>query len=261
MQHKPKKSLGQNFLYDPNIKRKIIASCGLEGCDIVLEIGPGRGALTGPIAERVKRLYAVEIDPYLCEYLKESLKLMRNVKIIKADILKLDLGKYLGSSRASVKVIANIPYYITTPIIEALFKVRGRLGDVFLTVQKEFAHRIIASAGSKDYGAFSCFVQYYSRPSILFDIKKTCFYPAPKVDSSFLRLEIKKEQDIIAKNEESLFKIIRHAFGQRRKTLKSSLRGIICEKKLEEFFDKYSIDNRIRPEQLSLKEFAALSNI
>jgi len=226
-----------------------------------LEIGAGRGELTAVIAERVDKLYAVEIDSRLYAGLKERFKGYRGVHIINADILKTNLKKYAAAKSGRIKVIGNIPYYITTPIIGHLFKFRDKIKNIFLTVQKEFARRIAASPGSGDYGSFSCFVQYYAKARILFVIKKTCFFPKPKVDSAFLSLEIKEEPDIAVKDEARLFKIIRQAFNQRRKVLRNSLRGLVPAGDMELFFAKYNINSKIRPEDLSLKEFADLSNI
>jgi 16S rRNA (adenine1518-N6/adenine1519-N6)-dimethyltransferase len=261
MRLQPKKSLGQNFLTDKNIQGKIIDACALASSDCVLEIGPGRGELTALIAERVNKLYAVEIDSRLCAGLKERLKGYRGARIINADILETNLKKYAPEKAVKIKVVGNIPYYITTPIIGHLFKFRDRIKNIFLTVQKEFAGRIAASPGSGDYSSFSCFVQYYAKARILFVIKKNCFSPRPKVDSAFLSLEIKEEPDIAVKDEARFFKIIRQAFNQRRKILRNSLRGLVPAGDLEFFFVKYNINSKIRPEDLSLREFADLSNI
>jgi 16S rRNA (adenine1518-N6/adenine1519-N6)-dimethyltransferase len=262
MRVKPKKSLGQNFLSDPNIKRKIIAACGLKTADIVLEIGPGQGAITGLLAQSCACVWAVEIDKTLCAILRDIYKDSPQIKIINADILKFDFGllqKEIGNNK--IKVFGNIPYYITSPIIEFLFKNQQYISQIFLTVQKEFAQRIIAKPGSKTYGSFSCFAQYYSEPKILFSIKKGSFYPVPKVDSCFLELNIRNSPIVEVDNEEFFFKIIRTAFGQRRKTLKNSLSEIISLEKLSKFFIEFSIKPTVRPEQLSLQDFANLAAV
>jgi 16S rRNA (adenine1518-N6/adenine1519-N6)-dimethyltransferase len=261
MYHKPKKSLGQNFLADANIRRKIVSHCQLQKTETVLEIGAGRGEITGLIAAQVKQVYAVEVDAYLCAMLKDSLHDFKNIKIINQDILKLDLKSYFGSLRKKIKVIGNIPYYIASPIIAHLLKYRDILSKIFLTVQKEFAVRISAKAGSKDYGSFSCFVQYYSAPAVLFSIKNTSFNPAPKVDSSFLCLEMRREPAVDVGSEGLLFKIIRAAFNKRRKTLRNSLKDIVPSENLAKFFSDYHIDARIRPEELTLEDFANLTNL
>jgi len=258
MRIKPKKSLGQNFLIDKNIQRKIIDSCGFTHSDIVLEIGSGRGDLTEQIIPRVKKLYALEIDANLCSLLEEKFSEFKNIEIIKEDILKFDFKKHFSSK---VKVIGNIPYYISSPIIERLVDYREIIKAIFLTVQKEFACRMRALPGSKDYGSFSCFVQFYLEPEILFDIKKGSFLPQPKVDSSFLRLEVREKRILYGKNEELLFRITRAAFNKRRKTLRNSLEGLISEQQLREFFTKFHIDPNTRPERLSLQDFANLALI
>ena len=256
MHIKPKKSLGQNFLVDKNIQAKIIDSLGLGPQDIVLEIGAGRGEITSLISSKVKLVYAIEIDSELCDILKLSLKEPTNVRILNCDILKLDLKKYF--SKTKITVIGNIPYYITTPIIELLFKHRLIIKRIFLTVQKEFADRVTACPGTKNYGSFSCFVQYYTHPKRVFLVKKTSFFPTPKVDSSFLRLDIKEKLALDEGQEEGLFKIIRAGFNQRRKTLRNSLKGVISAEKLERFFIDQRIDKNIRPEMLSLENFINL---
>lgn len=262
MNIKPKKKLGQNFLVDKNIQRKIINACEFKTSDIVFEIGAGKGELTGLIADKVAGVFAIEIDSSLCQILKDRFRNYANVKIINQDILKFNFRRYFGKYKNNIiKVIGNIPYYITTPIIEYLLKYQDKIGTIFITVQKEFARRMTAQPGCKDYGSFSCFIQYYTQPKIIFLIKRTCFYPSPKADSCFLQLDIRQKSTLELKNESLFFKIIRTAFNKRRKILRNSLKGIISAQKLEEFFSKYDIDSNIRPEALSLKDFAILSNI
>jgi len=260
MHLKPKKNLGQNFLVDKNIQRKIINACELKPSDNVLEIGAGRGELTRLITDNVDKVYALEIDKYLCRILQDNLKGYSNIKIINQDILTFNLKKHFRKLKNKIKVIGNIPYYITTSIIEHLLRFRDKVDTVFILVQKEFAARITATPGSKDYGSFSCFVQYYTTAKKLFFIKKTCFHPIPKVDSAFLLLKINHEPQIKTKNERLLFKIIRAAFNKRRKTLRNSLKGVISQQRLGAFFNKYNIDRNTRPEDLSLSDFANLIN-
>lgn len=261
MYPKPKKGLGQNFLTDKNIQRKIIFSCGLNKGDTVLEIGAGRGELTHLIAERVKRLSAVEIDSHFCAALKDKFKECPKVKIIHQDILEFNFKSYFKNLKGKISVVGNIPYYISTPIIGRLLECRKKCENIFLTVQKEFAERITASPGSKKYGALSCFVQYYTYPEILFTIKKGCFSPAPKVDSAFLHLKVPPKPRVKVKDERLFFRIIRSAFGQRRKTLRNSLAGVITQSKLNTFFTLSGLDPNIRPERLTLENFAALSQV
>ncbi len=257
MRLKPKKSLGQNFLHDGNIRRKIIDACAFEAGDTVCEIGAGTGLMTSLLAAKVREVFALELDTGLIPVLKQACRDLDNVTVINQDVLKFDF-KVCGKS-GKIKVLGNIPYYITTPIIEQLVSCRGRISLAYLTVQKEFAERIAAEAGEDAYGAFSCFVQYYCRPQLLFTIKKNSFFPAPKVDSSFLLLEMRQEPQVLVRDEARLFQLIRAAFQQRRKTLRNSLSRVVSQPALETFFRKYSIDPRIRPEQLSLKDFAHLA--
>lgn len=263
MRIKPKKSLGQNFLIDRNIQRKIIRACKLKISDTILEIGAGTGELSGLISPCVKNLYALEKDTRLYKILQENIESYKNARIINRDILKFNLKRYFsGLGRNNkIKVIGNIPYYITSPIIEHLFKYKERIEAILITVQKEFAKRIVAPCGRKDYGAFSCFLQYYTKPEILFYIKKGSFSPSPKVDSCFLRLNLRSRPEVKLKSEKLFFKIIRQAFGQRRKTLRNSLKGIVTPEKIEEFFHKYRANKDIRPENLTLQDFANLSNL
>jgi 16S rRNA (adenine1518-N6/adenine1519-N6)-dimethyltransferase len=259
---KPKKSLGQNFLIDKNIQKKIIRACNLSKDDIVLEIGAGKGDLTALFAQSVKAVYALEIDMRLYPLLEQVLGAYDNCRVIKCDILKFDLSRFLQDNqiKQKIKVIGNIPYYISSPIIEHLIGYRQDISCAFITVQKEFGRRARAVAGSKEFGSFSCFVQYYARCRILFEIKKNSFKPAPNVDSCFLLLEFRDHPLVIVQDEEMFFKLIRTAFNQRRKTLRNSLDGFLPQDKLEQFFDTTGINKNVRPEDLSLEQFARLSN-
>ncbi len=253
--------MGQNFLVDKNIQRKILNACGFKDSDTVLEIGSGRGELTTLIAQGVNKIFALELDPCLCKDLAANLKDFTNAEIIRQDILKFDLKKYFCSVKQKLKVFGNIPYYISSPIIEHLIKFRDKISDIFITVQKEFALRMIAHPDSKEYGSFSLFTQYYTEPGIVFAIKKNSFYPAPKVDSVLLNIKIRQNPAVKVKDEKLFFKITRGAFNLRRKTLRNSLLGIVSAQNLERFFDRYNISCNIRPEALSLQDFANLTNI
>ena len=260
MYTKPKKSLGQNFLTDKNIQKKIIRACNLTLEDIILEIGAGCGALTAELARVAGKVYALEIDNRLYPILDKQLTSLSNVQLIKADILKFDIEKFLLVNKINrkIKVIGNIPYYISSPIIQHLIGYRDCIDEILITVQKEFAKRVAACPGNKDYGSFSCFVQYYLEPKIIFEIKRNSFSPAPKVDSSFLALRKRLKPRVLVNDEDALFKLIRTAFNQRRKTLRNSLEGFITQEKLELFFSQQGIDKNVRPEDLSLEQFAAL---
>lgn len=259
MHIKPKKSLGQNFLRDRNIIAKIISSSGISAADTVLEIGSGRGDLTKAIAAVGARVVALELDPQLYVYLKDEFKDMPDVKILHQDILKFNLDKYFAGAKPGIKVVANIPYYITSPIIEHLFKYRNKISAIYLTVQKEFGLRIIAPSGSRVYGAFSCFAQFYTIPRIIFDIKRGSFFPVPKVDSCFLEMKIRPKLACKKEEEAALFKIIRLAFNQRRKTLRNSLKSLFSPAQLNAFFTDSGISINTRPECLDLAKFIKLA--
>jgi 16S rRNA (adenine1518-N6/adenine1519-N6)-dimethyltransferase len=257
---KPKKSLGQNFLIDKNIQKKIINACSLSKDDIILEIGSGKGDLTAGLAAEVKKVYALEIDSRLVFDLEQKVSAYSNCQVVMSDILKFDLNRFLEKLKIKqkIKVIGNIPYYISSPIIEHLINNRNNISQAYMTVQKEFARRVVAPPGSKECGSFSYFVQYYAVPKILFGIKSSCFRPVPKVESCFLSLKFRDQPIVKVDNEEMLFKLIRTAFNQRRKTLRNSLKTFITEINLEEFCHNANIDKNIRPEELSLEQFAEL---
>lgn len=260
MHFKPKKRLGQNFLTDKNIQNKILRSLELKPSDIILEIGSGSGEFTALLAKKAKKVFAVEIDRDLYGLLEEKIKGYRNVRMLKKDILKLNLQSLSLGLSQKIKVFGNIPYYISTPIIEHLLKFKEKIETIFITVQKELAKRIVASAGSKEYGSLSCFVQYYTNPKKIFEIKRASFFPSPKVDSCLLRLTLRQNLPLGTSKEELFFKTVRAAFRQRRKTLRNSLRNHLPQGKLERFFQKYSIDRNDRPESLSSQDFINLIN-
>jgi 16S rRNA (adenine1518-N6/adenine1519-N6)-dimethyltransferase len=260
MQIKPKKSLGQNFLVDKNIQRKIIDTCAFTASDTVVEIGAGTGIMTQLLAAVAGELHAFEIDRRLKSVLSDMFKGDRHVHIHDKDILTADIAGECGLGGRKVKVFGNIPYYITTPIIEHLFAAREHISVIFITVQKEFARRITAEAGTKLFGSFSCFVRYFTLPRIVMMIPKGCFNPRPKVDSCLLRLDVRSEPPVQVKDEALMFDIIRTSFQQRRKTLRNSLEGTVKESSLTEFFLRCGIDKNTRPERLSLEDFARLAN-
>ncbi len=249
-----KKNLGQNFLIDAHIQRKIIEACDLNSKDVVVEIGPGQGALTRLIAPQVKRLICVETDRDLIASLR--LEFNPPTEIIHGDFLKMNMDHLPDG----IKVIGNIPYYISTPIIEKLIEHRTKITAAFLTVQLEFGERLAARAGRKDYGSLSCFAQYYADIKMLFKIKNTCFRPAPKVNSLFLRLMMRPYPEIRARNEEWCFKLIQRAFQQRRKTIVNSLKGMVGRDRLESELKNLNIDFNARPENLTLSNYINLSN-
>ncbi|MDD5130783.1 MAG: 16S rRNA (adenine(1518)-N(6)/adenine(1519)-N(6))-dimethyltransferase RsmA, partial [Candidatus Omnitrophica bacterium] len=231
--------------------------------DIVLEIGAGRGDLTQALAQNTKQVFALEIDRRLHPLLEQGLIIYDNCRVIKNDILKFDIAEFLQDNKIKqkIKIIGNIPYYISSPIIEHLIKYRQGISSAFMTVQKEFGRRARALPGSKEYGSFSCFVQYYAQCDILFEISRNSFKPAPNVDSCFLSLVFRNEPVVLVKDESIFFKLIRTAFNQRRKTLRNSLEGFLPRERLERFFDSTGIDKNVRPEDISLKQFAILSDL
>jgi 16S rRNA (adenine1518-N6/adenine1519-N6)-dimethyltransferase len=250
-----KKKLSQNFLIDKNIVKKIIESCELKKADSILEIGAGRGELTVDLAKRVKRVIAVELDRRLCEILKERLKDLDNVEIVCEDILRYKIPK------GKLKVVSNLPYAIATPIIEYLIENRSKISKIFISLQKELAYRLIATPGNKDYGSLSLFVQYYTEPKILFPIKRRSFWPPPKVDSVFLRLNLRKGYFPFVKDESLLFKIIRKVFSARRKMLRNSLEYLFPKDRIACIFEELRLNPFIRPEELSLEDFCRIANL
>ena len=219
------KKFGQNFLIDPHVLEKIIRASGVTKEDFVLEIGPGIGTMTQYLAEAAREVCAVEIDRNLIPILEETLADYDNVTVINEDILKVDVAKLAEEKNGGrpIKVVANLPYYITTPIIMGLFESHVPLESITVMVQKEVADRMQTGPGSKDYGALSLAVQYYAEPYVAAHVPPNCFIPRPKVGSSVIRLTRHKKPPVEVKDEALLFRLIRAAFNQRRKTLQNSL--------------------------------------
>lgn len=259
-----KKSLGQNFLIDSNILNKIVESAKLTREDFVLEIGPGIGTLTQYLAESAGLVTAVEIDQLLLPILQETLAPYENVSVVHADILKLDLPAFLKeqSQGRPVKIVANLPYYITTPILMGLLESRFPLAGITVMIQEEVARRIQASPGSKEYGALSLAVQYYAAPKIAVKVPPNCFIPRPTVGSTVLQLTCLGSPAVLVKDEAFLFAVIRASFNQRRKTLLNSLsnaQGLnLSKEQIRSALIKLELPETIRGEALSLAEFAAL---
>jgi 16S rRNA (adenine1518-N6/adenine1519-N6)-dimethyltransferase len=244
-----KKSLGQNFLTDKNITQKIIQACELSQEDFILEIGPGQGILTKELVKVAKNVFAVEKDEKLAQALAFNLKDYKNLKVIRGDILK-----YKIETKAT-KVIGNIPYYITTPIIEHLLNQKGKIDTIFVTIQKEVAQRLTAKPGSKIYGSLSIFVQYHTIPEIKFFISRGCFKPQPKVDSAFVGLKMRQAPAVRVEDEELFFKIVRTSFSQRRKMISNTLKNFVSAEEILQL----GIASSKRPEELSLEDFAKLT--
>lgn len=253
------KRFGQNFLIDAHVLNKIIDAAEIGPDDTVLEIGPGIGTMTQALAENAKRVVAIEIDENLIPILNENLKQYDNVEIINRDVMKTDIAS-LGVN----KVVANLPYYITTPIIMGLLESRIALDSITVMVQKEVADRMKAKAGTKDYGALSLAVQYYAEPYIAANVPQNCFMPRPNVGSAVIRLKLHEKTPVNVKNEKQMFQIIRAAFNQRRKTLQNCLNHAedlnIDKEDIARVLREMNIDENIRGEALSLEQFADLSN-
>ena len=260
---RPLRRLGENYLIDANIKDKIINEFRPEKGEVVLEIGPGLGALTIDLARSGAILYAIEKDKKAFSILKDIIKDdFPNLKLLCSDILEFDL-RIIASSK-KLKVIGCLPFYITTPILEYLIDNRGVIESSLIMVQKEVGDRIQALPGATDYGPLSCFIQFYTRPIYIYTVKRDCFYPSPSVDSSLMRLEMRPEPAVEVKDETLFFRIIRGAFNQRRKTILNSLSRkaalSIDKEKLAEILKSVGIGPASRPESLSLSDFAAIAN-
>jgi 16S rRNA (adenine1518-N6/adenine1519-N6)-dimethyltransferase len=253
--HRPIKSLGQNFLVDPRVQQRIVNSCSLKQEDIVVEIGPGQAAITEHLLPLVKKLIVIEKDRELAGLL--LLKYHGQLEVVQGDFLKWDMGALPND----LVIIGNIPYYISTPIIEKIIAHKDKIRRAFLTVQLEFGQRLAAKPGTKDYGSLSCFVQYFCEVNILFKISPGSFHPRPKVDSCFVSLTIKAKPDVPAINEAHLFKMIQTAFMQRRKTIGNALKTSAADKDIQSLFNKLGIDPQSRPENLTLLNYIELSNM
>lgn len=259
------KSLGQNFLIDDNVIDKIIDGARVKEGDKVIEVGPGIGTLTREMAKRAEKIVAVEIDKNLIPILKETLADFDNTEVVNEDILKVDINKLVDEklSGGPVKLIANLPYYITTPIVMKFLEEDIPVTDIVVMVQKEVADRMNAVPSTKDYGALSVAVQYYCDTEIVAKAPRHMFIPQPKVDSTVIGLHIREEKKYKADNEQLFFKTVKAAFGQRRKTLLNSLSsmGVLDKAKIKEVLAEAGIDEKRRGETLSIEEFANLSNI
>ena len=260
------KKFGQNFLIDAHVLDKIIASAGVTKEDVVLEIGPGFGTMTQYLAEAAKEVIAVEIDKTLIPILQETLKEYDNVTLINEDILKVDIAALVQEKNAGkpIKVVANLPYYITTPIIMGLFESHVPLENITVMVQKEVAQRMQAGPGTKDYGALSLAVQFYAEPYIVANVPPNCFIPRPNVGSAVIRLTKWEQPPIVVKDEAFMFSLIRASFNQRRKTLQNSLvnGGIaVTKERITEVLEQMELPATIRGEALTLEQFATLSDL
>ena len=261
------KRFGQNFLIDSNIVEKIVREAGVTKENFVLEIGPGIGTMTQILCENAREVVAVEIDTNLIPILKETLAPYDNVSVINEDILKVDINALAQEKNNGrpIKVVANLPYYITTPIIMGLFESHVPIDSITIMVQKEVADRMQVGPGSKDYGALSLAVQYYAKPEIVINVPPTCFMPRPNVGSAVIRLTRHEVNPVQVENPEFMFKLIRASFNQRRKTLANGLKNspelTLSKEQIEAGIEKLGVDKNIRGEALTLEQFARLSDI
>ena len=260
------KKFGQNFLIDTHVLDKIIYSAEITKEDMVLEIGPGIGTMTQYLAEAAGKVIAVEIDKNLIPILADTLHEYENVQIINEDVLKLDIAKIVEEQNGGkpIKVVANLPYYITTPIIMGLFENHVPISSITIMVQKEVADRMQVGPGTKDYGALSLAVQYYARPQIIANVPPNCFMPRPKVGSAVIQLVRYEEPPVQVDNEKLMFRLIRASFNQRRKTLVNGLKNSqeldFSKEEIEKAMVETGIPVNVRGEALTLKEFADLAN-
>lgn len=261
------KKFGQNFLIDTHVLDKIINAAEITKEDFVLEIGPGIGTMTQYLCENAREVVAVEIDKNLIPILEDTLKEYDNVTVINEDVLKVDINKLAEekNNKKPIKVVANLPYYITTPIIMGLFESHVPIDSITIMVQKEVAERMQVGPGTKEYGALSLAVQYYAKPEIIANVPPNCFMPRPKVGSAVIRLTRHKETPVQVKDEKLMFRIIRASFNQRRKTLVNGLKNSgelsLSKEIIEESIEELGVPLTIRGEALSLEQFAMLSNI
>ena len=260
------KRFGQNFLIDGNVVEKIVREAGVTKDDFVLEIGPGIGTMTQLLCENAREVAAVEIDTNLIPILEETLAAYDNVTVINEDILKVDIAALAQEKNGGrpIKVVANLPYYITTPIIMGLFESRVPIDSITIMVQKEVADRMQVGPGTKDYGALSLAVQYYAKPEIVLNVPPTCFMPRPNVGSAVIRLKKHQTCPVEVDDAELMFRLIRASFNQRRKTLANGLSNsselTLSKEQIAKAIESLGVNPSIRGEALTLAQFAQLAN-
>lgn len=259
------KNLGQNFLIDDEIVLGIVNVANISKDDLVIEIGPGLGTLTKELLERAGQVTCIELDKRMIEILQDRFSMYNNFELINSDVLKVDLKEIIKKSNlANTKIVANLPYYITTPIIMKLLEERLEIQTITVMIQKEVADRLITKPGTGDTGAITYAINYYSEPKRVLEVPNTAFIPEPKVNSSVIQLQILKEPKVKVEDEEKLFELIKTAFMQKRKTLANGLANSNkygTKEKIEQVLNNLNIDLKIRPEKLTLEQFASLVKI
>lgn len=258
------KSYGQNFLIDENIVSGIVEKAEVSKKDLIIEIGPGLGTLTSFLLEKAGKVICIELDTHMLKILNDRFNLYNNFELINDDVLKVNLQELISknSEFENVKVVANLPYYITTPIIMKLLEEKLNLTSITVMVQKEVAERLAEHPGGKNTGSITYSIHYYTNPKIVLEVPKESFIPSPKVDSSVIKLDVLKEPKIKVLDEEVFFKVVKCAFMQKRKTLINSLSnsGISTKETLETILNELGLDSKVRAEQLTLEQFGLLSN-
>lgn len=258
------KSYGQNFLIDENVVNEIAQKAEVSKKDLIIEIGPGLGTLTSVLLENAGKVICIELDTHMLTILNDRFKLYNNFELINNDVLKVDLKQLISQNPEfeNVKVVANLPYYITTPIIMKLLEEKLNLKSITVMVQKEVAERLTETPGGKNTGSITYNIHYYTEPQTVLEVPKESFIPSPKVDSSVIKLDVLKEPKIKVSDENLFFKIVKCAFMQKRKTLINSLSnsGILNKETLENALNELGLDLKVRAEQLTLEQFGRLSD-
>ena len=254
------KKLGQNFLINEEIINEIVEKADVQKNDVIIEIGPGLGSLTAKLLENAKKVIAIELDPNMSKILKERFSLYDNFELIENDVLKVNLQEII-SEYESVKVVANLPYYITTPIIMKLLEDKLKLKSITVMVQKEVGERFCAKPNSKEYGAITISINYYTKPEVIIDVPKENFEPVPEVDSCVIKLDIRDVPPVSLKNEKEFFNLVKAGFSQRRKTINNSLASMgKTKEQVKNVLEKLNIDPKLRAENLTIEQFAEISN-
>jgi 16S rRNA (adenine1518-N6/adenine1519-N6)-dimethyltransferase len=259
----PKKGWGQHFLLDRNILNKVIRTARVRKDDVILEVGPGLGEMTLALARQAKKVIAIEIDSKMVGILEEKMKDHPNVEVVKSDILKVNFDQFLKQEGHPIKVVANLPYQISTPLLFRFIESKRVFSDLTLTLQREVAERMVAFPGGKEYGPLSVFVQSASNPSIRFFIKPSAFFPPPKVESALVHMSFRERPVVKLEDEKWFRKVVRGCFGYRRKTLVNALKHseLTLPELIESRMEKIGIDPRRRPETLTVQEFRSLAEV